>query len=1600
MKKNFLILVSMLFAAILSLAAQVPAFPGAEGGGMYSWGGRGGKVIYVTSLDDTNTPGTLRWAIGQQGARTVLFKVSGIIQLTSNLIIANDSITIAGQTAPGDGICLRDYSIRVDAKNAVIRYLHFRLGDEAGQSADGIWGRNSKNVIIDHCSMSWSVDECSSFYSNENFTMQWCLLSESLNRSIHNKVEGVQIDHGYGAIWGGKNVTYHHNMLAHHLSRNPRFAGFNPANVPDDEIVDFRNNVLYNYGAIAAYGGENEGHYNMVANYYKYGPGTRSVAARQQIVRIDVAATENQIEGRLPHGVFYVADNYVYDYPAVTINNWTTAGVNLNGNDIAQCRALTPFATTPVVTQHTAEQAYAKVLDHVGASLVRDAIDSRVVQEAKTGTVTYYGSATGYAGLIDSQTDVGGWPAYNSLSAPADDNDDGIPNDWLENHYPDKTANDVNADGYTYLEVYLNSLVEDITQQQSELPVLGTSFSVFYPLSSTSTVLPIITGDVTASDESFVNAATSGYVNDIGIIWAPGDTLQSALSSVQGCGLPGNAVWPQETVLNPDRYIQFAVAPQTGTALVVDSIGLYVGGSGTSGIRFVVRTSTSPDFSTYTTLLDRSSTAIAGNYLYPAVSTAKQTITEDETLYIRVYFWQVGPDATRRFLIKNVMIKGTVIEEPALPALTSFTVGGINGIIDPSEETITLDIPSSNPIFENLSDVATYFTTEDDETTVTIGGAPVTTGDGIDYSNAGYGLENIPVVLTNTIGQVTYNLTIRKYIAFSVLYPLNQTTTVTPQITGNVTASDEVLSDWAVRDYQTAQGNPNFPDLVSSTDRVQRLWRTAPDTTTPGIAWPDNETGINPDRYIQFAVTPKTGTELTVDSIGLYLGGNGSGLIQMAARASTSFDFDAPEADTDTLLYSTSGNASNYLYPASSTKSRILAEGDTLYVRAYFWIDAAGQNRAVIIKNVTICGKVTELPAPPALTSFTVGGVNGTIDPSEQTITLDIPASNPIFANLSDVATFFTTLDDETTVTIGDAPATTGDGIDYSETGNGLENIPVVLTNGVGEITYNLTIRKYIGFSVLYPLNQTTTVKPTIEGNVTASDETFSDAEIQGYTTLDASITVVTNSDRIQRVQPPDGDNFPAETDVNPDRYVQFTVTPDVGYSLSIDSIGLYVGSGAGGSIGCSIRTSKSSDFSDYETLGGYLSGSMTGNLIYPVSSTEEKLVGEGETLYIRAYFWNSVANLKYFLIKNVMIAGKVTELPPPPSLTSFSVSGVNGSIDPSEQTITLDIPSSNPVFANLSNVATFFTTLDDETTVTIGGVQVTTGDGIDYSETGNGLENIPVVLTNNVGETTYALTIRKYTAFSVVYPLSSTTTVTPTITGKVTAADERFLNAAALDYASTASIILPSEEVIESALSSVQRCGLPDNAVWPQETELNADRYVEFAVSPKTGATLIVDSIGLYVGGATSGGIKFAVRTSTSPDFSTYNTIIERSGSTANVNGSVYPGSFTQKQTIADGETLYVRAYFWQTGTASTRRFLIKDVAIAGKVLSGDDDGGDPTGLITVVDNHADLVAVKYYNIQGIEVANPVEHHIYIVKKIYSDHTVKTEKIIKKTGL
>ena len=485
---------------------------GAEGSGAVATGGRGGSIVAVTSLGDgvpiSAYAGTLRWALAQPSPKIIVFNVAGRIRLVQPLEITNGNITIMGQSAPGDGIVITDYPVKVKADNVIIRFMRFRMGDWSADNsnfiasdADAIEVRGRDRIMIDHCSFSWSMDECATFYDNTNFTLQYSFITESLKAAGHPKG-----NHGYGGIWGGRNATFYQNLLAHHDSRNPRFNGDRFVNSPakpqiiiNNEKVDYRNNVIYNWGGNSAYAGEG-GYYNMINNYYKPGPDTKtkSAAVQMRILNPDSNPTNadsfncsdsplwcflramNPAQSGL-WGNFYINGNYMDGNGTVTADNWNggvqptlaTSSTATAGSDsyllqtrdlgltietaLAQIRLSAAVAFDYDMPNFSAQEAYNRVLEKAGASFNRDAVDTRIVNEVKTGTGT----------IINSQEDVGGLMQTYTGTRETDSDRDGIPDAW-------ETANGLNPNNsddakattldppYMNIEVYLNDIVSHL----------------------------------------------------------------------------------------------------------------------------------------------------------------------------------------------------------------------------------------------------------------------------------------------------------------------------------------------------------------------------------------------------------------------------------------------------------------------------------------------------------------------------------------------------------------------------------------------------------------------------------------------------------------------------------------------------------------------------------------------------------------------------------------------------------------------------------------------------------------------------------------------------------------------------------------------------------------------------------------------------------------------------------------------------------------------------------------------------------------------------------------------------------------------------------
>ena len=439
--------------------AKIPAFPGAWGGGMYSFGGRGGKVYVVTSLADAG-PGTFREACNAIGPRIIVFNVAGTIHLKNRIRIRAPYITIAGQTAPGDGICIRGATVCVDTHDVVIRHLRFRRGEtNVANRDDALGGNPVGNVIVDHCSTSWGLDENLSMYRHMykpkdgekelklptvNITIQWCISSEALDT----------YNHSFGSTIGGHNSTFHHNLWACNTGRNP--------SIGMDGDFNLVNNVLYNWRHRTVDGGDQKSKYNIINNYFKPGPATPEAAIAHRVFRPDGRRPGPDKTLAREWGKAHVSGNVVEGNETVTKDNWN-GGVQTDGDEdpkviLPRVRVDKPFPMAEMPIQ-SALEAYESVLDHVGATLPkRDAVDRRVIEHVRKGTFL----ADTKQGIITDVKQVGGYPEYKG--EPLKDTDgDGIPDAWetlygLDPNDPSDAAKDCNGDGYTNIEKYINGL--------------------------------------------------------------------------------------------------------------------------------------------------------------------------------------------------------------------------------------------------------------------------------------------------------------------------------------------------------------------------------------------------------------------------------------------------------------------------------------------------------------------------------------------------------------------------------------------------------------------------------------------------------------------------------------------------------------------------------------------------------------------------------------------------------------------------------------------------------------------------------------------------------------------------------------------------------------------------------------------------------------------------------------------------------------------------------------------------------------------------------------------------------------------------------------
>ena len=431
-------------ATVASAADPQLAFPGAEGFGAYAAGGRGGTVYHVTTLEDSSEPGSLRHAVDAEGPRTVVFDVSGTIQLKDHLRIRNPFITIAGQTAPGDGICLRDATLKVQGEDVIVRFLRIRLGD-VGKGGDAVSIESGKRIILDHCSASWSLDEVLSSSTKKpvltDVTVQWCFITEALNPK----------DHGYGSLirgTGGARYTYHHNLYAHNRGRNPRPGNYNTNphdKDPSGLLLDFRNNVIYNFaGSHAGYNADKVSvtRLNYVGNALIPGGSTSDDWQAYQIGS--------------PYNRAYFADTLMDG--KLREDNWSVVNFKKwSPEEIATYKQTQSFQAAPIETDDP-RTATTRVLQFGGASLPkRDPVDTRVVDSVRKTS----------GKIIKSQSEIGGWPELKSTTAPDDSDGDGMPDTWETDHEldPNDAADgnaDSNDDGYTNLEEYLNGVVTHV----------------------------------------------------------------------------------------------------------------------------------------------------------------------------------------------------------------------------------------------------------------------------------------------------------------------------------------------------------------------------------------------------------------------------------------------------------------------------------------------------------------------------------------------------------------------------------------------------------------------------------------------------------------------------------------------------------------------------------------------------------------------------------------------------------------------------------------------------------------------------------------------------------------------------------------------------------------------------------------------------------------------------------------------------------------------------------------------------------------------------------------------------------------------------------
>ena len=490
--------------------AKIPAFPGAEGGGMYTFGGRGGKVLTVTNLNDDG-PGSFRWACEQGGARIVVFNVSGIIRLKSPIYVRAPYITIAGQTAPGDGVIIAGESFQVDTHDVIVRHMRFRRGEtKVTYREDSFGGNPVGNIMIDHCSCEWGLDENISFYRhmfdlNDGKAKR---KTPTVNVTIQNTISAKALDtwnHAFGSTIGGENTTFMRNLWADNTGRNPSigWAG----------VFNFVNNVVYNWVHRTADGGEFKSMFNFINNYYKPGP----LTPKESLVGHRIIKAESRSEGLFPFKQFgrvFANGNIMEGYPEITKDNWN-GGIQVDDHNAeidetvkALMRSSEPFSM-PFITIMDTRGAFQWVLNYAGATIpCRDIVDQRICEEVRTGKAYYvedyekkvkdnpYGDMWGLHkrsqneeglfkyrrlskdsykdGIITDPRQMGGYPEYSKWKPWKDTDGDGMPDEWeIENglnpNDPSDAVKDCTGDGYTNIEKYINDIPTNVKVDWTDL---------------------------------------------------------------------------------------------------------------------------------------------------------------------------------------------------------------------------------------------------------------------------------------------------------------------------------------------------------------------------------------------------------------------------------------------------------------------------------------------------------------------------------------------------------------------------------------------------------------------------------------------------------------------------------------------------------------------------------------------------------------------------------------------------------------------------------------------------------------------------------------------------------------------------------------------------------------------------------------------------------------------------------------------------------------------------------------------------------------------------------------------------------------------------